>query len=114
MEEDIKELTRLYDIAEVVLPKYSTEKIKYVISEKQRISIKNILNRLQEDEAVIKEMTKDKYENIDMYEMAEMANEIEYKLVDLFNGIPEEKAYEVIEQYFRKKVQDERNKNKSS
>lgn len=43
IEEDVKELNRLYDIAEVVLPKYSTAKIVYRISEKQRIAIKNIL-----------------------------------------------------------------------
>lgn len=41
--------------------------------------------------------------------MAEMANEIDYRLIDLFSGIPEEKGYEVIEQYFRKKVKDESN-----
>ena len=73
-------------------------------------ALEDIVQAYKEDEAVIKEMVKDKYKNIDMYEVAEMANEIDYKLVDLFNGIPEEKGYEVIEQYFRKKVKDERNK----
>ncbi len=43
IEEDIKELNNLCDIAEVVLPKYSTAKIIYRISEEQRIAIKNIL-----------------------------------------------------------------------
>ncbi len=43
IEEDIKELNRLYDIAEVVLPEYSTAKIVYRISENQRIAIRNIL-----------------------------------------------------------------------
>lgn len=59
MEEDIKELTRLYDIAEVVLPQHSTDKITYRISEKQRISINNVLNRLKEDEAVIDKICTD-------------------------------------------------------
>ncbi len=96
MEEDIK-------IVEELLKKATP----FNMSPSTYNAIENILNRLEEDEAVIKEMVKDKYKNIDMYEMA---NEIDYKLVDLFNGIPEEKGYEVIEQYFRKKVKDERNK----
>lgn len=90
MEEDIKELTRLYDIAEVVLPKYSTEKIKYVVSEKQRISIKNILNRLKENEAVIDKAT-------------ELLGDLKLS--------KDKEGYEVMskedwKKYFRKKVQN--------
>lgn len=41
-----KELNDLYDIAEIVLPEYSTEKITYRISEKQRIAILTVLQAL--------------------------------------------------------------------
>ncbi len=44
---DIEEITNLTDIAEVVLPQYSTENITYKISERQKIAIKNVLNEIK-------------------------------------------------------------------
>lgn len=55
MEEDIKETIDFLDITEVILPKYSTAKPKYCISEEFKIAVKNILNRLEQDERVIEE-----------------------------------------------------------
>lgn len=57
IEDNIKELNRLYDIAEVVLPEYSTAKIVYRISENQKIAIKNILvytEELQKENKLLK------------------------------------------------------------
>lgn len=53
IEEDIKEITDLIDIAEIVLPKYSTSKITYRISESQKIAISNIINQHKKDKEAL-------------------------------------------------------------
>lgn len=60
-----KELNDLYDIAEIVLPEYSTEKITYRISEKQRIAILTVLQAL--DNSIPKEKVKEGIESIEYY-----------------------------------------------
>ncbi len=53
IEEDIKEITDLIDIAEIVLPKYSTSKITYRISESQKIAISNIIDQHKRDKEAL-------------------------------------------------------------
>ena len=53
IEEDIKEITDLIDVAEIVLPKYSTSKITYRISESQKIAISNIINQHKKDKEAL-------------------------------------------------------------
>lgn len=61
LEKAKKQLNDLYDIAEVVLPKYSTAystaKITYIISEEQRIALKTVLKALENsiDKEVLKQ-----------------------------------------------------------
>lgn len=60
----------------------------------------------QKDKVMI-EMAKKIYKNVDMYEMADMARQIDYSLQKLFSGIPDEEVCEIIEQYYEKKVSEE-------
>ncbi len=69
----------------------------------------NLIQKQQEElekkDKIIDEMAKDKYNNIDMYEMADMAKEIGYSIPKLFSRIPDEELYSIIKRYFKKKVE---------
>lgn len=73
-------------------------------------AIENVLNRLQENEAVIKEMVKSIHNDNDIeYEVCEHAHELSIEC-DGYSRETKEHCEKCIENYFRKKVQDERNK----
>ena len=53
IKKDIKKITDLIDGAEIVLPKYSTAKITYRISESQKIAISNIIDQHKRDKEAL-------------------------------------------------------------
>lgn len=55
---------------------------------------------LEEKNKMIDLMAQDKYENVDMYQMADIGYEIGYDLARLFSGIPDEEVLNIIKQYF--------------
>lgn len=98
MEEDIT-------ILELVLKYYDKDTSygnKLLKGEKQ--ALENVINRLKEDEAVIKEMVEHIASSAIVDDMVCMYKDCDIEECD--NNI----ARECTEQYFRKKVKDERNK----
>lgn len=55
---------------------------------------------LEKKKKMIDLMAQDKYENVDMYQMADIGYEIGYDLAKLFSGIPDEEVLNIIKQYF--------------
>ncbi len=103
MEEDIKILEEIYTRPEINSNSGTIIKVR----EK---SIKNVVNRLQENEAVIKEMSKSIVNNNDIeYEVCENVHELSIEC-DGYSRETKEHCEKCIENYFRKKVKDERNK----
>lgn len=100
MEEDIREIIDFLDITEVVLPKYSTAKPKYCISEEFKISVKNILNRLEQLEKENKECKLDVQDYLKQaQENAEIYRKAQKKIQDLkINSIPKSEIRDKIEE----------------
>lgn len=100
MEEDIKILENLIDIAEIVLPKYSTAKIKYCISEEQKIAIKHLVKAYKELEEENKKL---KIEKISyLKELEDKENKIMEKDLEIIGAEEYTKASmgEIIEHYY--------------
>lgn len=68
--------------------------------EKKNKIIDLIKAELEEKNKMIDLMAQDKYENVDMYQMADIGYEIGYDLAKLFSGIPDEEVLNIIKQYF--------------
>lgn len=74
--------------------------------EKKNKIIDLIKAELEEKNKMIDLMAQDKYENVDMYQMADIGYEIGYDLAKLFSGIPDEEVLNIIKQYFEGRVKD--------
>ena len=74
--------------------------------EKKKKIIDLIKAELEEKNKMIDLMAQDKYENVDMYQMADIGYEIGYDLAKLFSGIPDEEVLNIIKQYFEGRVKD--------
>ena len=61
---------------------------------------------IEKKDKVIDLMVEDKYKNIDMLQMANIAKEVNYDQIKFINGIPDEEVLKIIKQYFEKKVED--------
>ena len=62
---------------------------------------------LEKKKKIIDLMAQDKYENVDVEQMADIGHEIGYDLAKLFSGIPDEEVLNIIKQYFENKVKGE-------
>lgn len=74
--------------------------------EKKKKIIDLIKAELEEKKKIIDLMAQDKYENIDMYQMADIGYEIGYDLAKLFSGIPDKEVLNIIKQYFEGRAKD--------
>lgn len=70
--------------------------------------IENQKAEIEKKDKIIDLMAKDKYENINMLQMANIGKEVNYDPIKLFNGIPDEEAIKIIKQYFEKKSEEEK------
>ena len=91
------------------------EKQDNIIESKNRL-LKTLgieLNRteteLEKKKKIIDLMAQDKYENVEVGQMADIGHEIGYDLVKLFSGIPDEEVLNIIKQYFENKAKEEQN-----
>lgn len=57
---------------------------------------------------IIDLMAEDKYENINMIQMANIGKEVNYDPTKLFSGIPDEEAIKIIKQYYEKKAEEDK------
>lgn len=86
---------------------------EYITREMEE-SAKVVLEMLEEKDKEIEElekqielMAKDKYENLNVEQMADIGHEIGYDLEKLFSGIPDEEVLNIIKQYFENKAKGE-------
>lgn len=113
MEEDIKIIEEKIRYLNQHLNSYEKKDCKTAVYQelkKEKEALESVLNRLQENEAVIKEMSKSIVNNNDIeYEVCENVHELSIEC-DGYSRETKEHCEKCIENYFRKKVQDERNK----
>ena len=65
-----------------------------------------LYKEIEKKDKIIDLMAEDKYEYIDMLQMAKIGKEINYDPTKLFNGISDEEAVKIIKQYFENKVKE--------
>lgn len=68
----------------------------------------NVIEDLKKKDKQIDLMAEDKYENINMIQMANIGKEVNYDPTKLFNGIPDEEAIKIIKQYYEKKAEEDK------
>lgn len=123
-DEEIKVIEHLKKVAEerTIIPLDDEIAIVLNLIEKQKAEIENKdialrecernlieerQNRIKEDK-IINLMAEDKYENINMLQMANIGKKINYDPTKLFNGIPDKEAIKIIKQYFEKKAEEDK------
>lgn len=90
-------------------------KLNFAITNEDLNTIETILNLIENQKAEIEKkdkmidlMAEDKYENINMLQMANIGKEINYDPTKLFSGIPDEEVIKIIKQYFEKKSEEDK------
>lgn len=79
---------------------YKAIQVVLKLIEKQKAEIEKQKAEIKKKDKIIDLMLKDKYENIDMLQMAYTGKEVNYDLIKLFSGISDEEAIKIIKQYF--------------